>query len=127
MLIRLIPRVCDESHLTDPERCKELLTYCNANNSQELCTVKLLTHAIANPANFTDASHVAKAAFNAGASTIDIVNSHATQTIQTIAEQTATWHSAIHGIPATAVVETANYALQTVGIIISILGGGMLP
>lgn len=54
MLIRLIPRACDG--LTDKSKCKELLEYCNPNDSTDVCTVKMIGKAFLNGGQYVDAA-----------------------------------------------------------------------
>jgi hypothetical protein len=126
MIIRLIPRACDG--LTDKSKCKELLEYCNPNDSTDMCTVKMLGHAITNPENLNDAAnaavHATKGAFHAGASTIDYVNQSAIDYAQNIADRTAEWHSHVSGVPAKVVVEGVRIGFEVIGMGISALIGG---
>lgn len=114
MIIRLIPRVCDG--LTDKSKCKELLTYCNENDSTELCNVKLVTRAIINPDNFTDVGHMGKAVYKVGASSIDDIQHSFINNMATIEIKSSIWYD--HAT--TPVVKIAAHGIEAVGFVVDL-------
>jgi hypothetical protein len=113
MIIRLIPRVCDG--LKDPSKCKELLQYCNGNDSHEVCNVKLITHAVLNPENINDAQHLGKVIYRTGSNAIDYVQRAVISDIAEVEGKTRIWYEHSNE----PLVKVVAHGIETVGLIVS--------
>lgn len=114
MIVRLIPRLCDG--LTDPDKCKVLLDYCDPSDSKTTCTVKLIA------AHATHGGDYGWA-WRDAADSLESVRTELNETIASIPGSIGDWYSTLQPIEGHAVDATASILKVSGFILMSVLGG----
>lgn len=120
-VIRLIPRVCDETGVKDIEKCKELLNYCNPNDNQDVCHLKIIGKAIANPENITDIKAGLGHLYHGGESGLGDIHDFVASRAHEVYEGTAEWYAIYGDHP---VIHAAGESVGIIGHVVSWLIGG---